>query len=363
MRIVIATGGTGGHIYPALSLAKAMKEEDPATEFLFIGSTNRMEATEIPNAGYAYEGIDVVGMNGSLLSKVKAFYLLKKAEKKCKLILQTFKPDVVIGFGNYISVPVLWAANSLNIPTMIHEQNSYAGKANKMLAKSVNAVVGCYEENLNQFPPQKTKILGNPRATEAAKINKDKSILKKVGCSDELPLVVIVMGSLGSESVNKVLKEACRLMVGKDYQALVVTGKKGYDDFIQSFSSTERIHVVPYIDGIEVMCLADLVVVRGGATTSAEITALGLPSIIIPSPYVPNNHQVMNALALQNKNAAIMIEEKDLNAKILVNKIDEVLSNKELQQEMSRQAKQLGKPNASPDMIQWILDLVGGRNE
>ncbi|SJZ98548.1 undecaprenyldiphospho-muramoylpentapeptide beta-N-acetylglucosaminyltransferase [Anaerorhabdus furcosa] len=363
MRIVIATGGTGGHIYPALSLAKAIKEEDPSAEFLFIGSTNRMEATEIPNAGYKYQGIDVIGMNGSILSKIKAFYLLKKAEKKCKTILETAKPDIVIGFGNYISVPVCWAAKSLGIPVMLHEQNSYAGKANKMLAKSADAVVGCYEENLSQFPSQKTRILGNPRASEAAKMIQDKTILKKYGLVDNLPLVVIVMGSLGSESVNKVLKQASKRMDGKNYQALVVTGKKGYDEFIESCKSTGHVHIVPYIEGIEVMCLASLVVVRGGATTSAEITALGLPSIIIPSPYVPNNHQVMNALALQNKNAAIMIEEKDLTAENLVEKIDEILSNEALQKEMSLHAKELGKPNASHDMMEWIKDLVGDRNE
>lgn len=363
MRIVIATGGSGGHIYPALSLAKAMKEKDPSTEFLFIGSNNRMEATEVPNAGYAFKGIDVMGMNGSILSKIKAFYLLQKAEKKCRIILESFKPNVVIGFGNYISVPVLWAAKSLHIPTMIHEQNSFAGKANKMLAKSVDAIVGCYEENLEQFPKQKTRILGNPRASEASRIVPNKAILKEYGCDENLPLVVIVMGSLGSESVNKILMEACQYMDNKSYQALVVTGKKGYDDFISTVRSKGHVHIVPYIKGIEVMCLADLVVVRGGATTSAEITALGLPSIIIPSPYVPNNHQVKNALALQNKNAAIMIEEKDLTANVLVSKIDEVLLDEELQTQMSKQAKALGKPNASRDMIQWILDLIGGHNE
>ncbi len=359
MRIVIATGGTGGHIYPALSLAKAIKEEDSSSEFLFIGSTNRMEATEIPNAGYAYKGIDVIGMNGSILSKIKAFYLLKRAEQECKKILIDFKPNIVIGFGNYISVPVLWAASSLHIPTMIHEQNSFAGKANKMLAKSVDAVVGCYEENLNQFPQSKTKILGNPRASEAAKVQKDKSLLAKYNLSDNVPLVVIVMGSLGSESVNEVLKEACGYMQNKEYQALIVTGKKGYDSFTKSVTSTANVHVVPYIEGIEMMSLADLVVVRGGATTSAEITALGLPSIIIPSPYVPNNHQVLNALALQNKNAAIMIEEKDLTATKLVEQIQEIISNPKLQNEMAKEAKNLGRPHASQDMIRWIKNLVG----
>lgn len=360
MRVLIATGGTGGHIYPALSLAKALKEENETNEFCFIGSTNRMEATEIPQAGYAYRGIDVIGMNGSILAKLKSLWLMKMAEKECKNIIKEFKPDIVIGFGNYISVPVLLAAHNMHIPTMIHEQNSYAGKANKILARVADAIVGCYEENLEQFPKEKTRILGNPRASEAAKIVADKKIIRDLGFSEDKPFVVLVMGSLGSESVNNVLKEASKKMMNKPYQALIVTGKKGYDDFLKNASESENVKIVPYIDGLVTMALADLVIVRGGATTSAEITAMGIPSIIIPSPYVPNNHQVKNALALQNKNAAIMLEEKDCTVDSLIEKMDLILSDKDLQESMKKQAKQMGRPNASKDIIQWIHDLVGG---
>ncbi|MEG2330493.1 undecaprenyldiphospho-muramoylpentapeptide beta-N-acetylglucosaminyltransferase [Anaerorhabdus sp.] len=362
MRVLIATGGTGGHIYPALSLAKALKEENSANEFYFIGSKNRMEATEIPQAGYAYQGIDVIGMNGSIFSKLKSLWLLKKAEKECKEIIKKFNPDIVIGFGNYISVPVLLAAHALHIPTMIHEQNSYAGKANKMLANVADAIVGCYEENMEQFPKNKTRILGNPRASEAAKITVNNQIMKDLGFDPEKPFVVLVMGSLGSETVNNVLKQASKKMNQKAYQVLIVTGRKCYDDFIQDATESENVKIVSYIDGLATMALADLVVVRGGATTSAEITALGIPSIIIPSPYVPNNHQVKNALSLQNKQAAIMLEEKDCTADALVDKIDFILSNSELREEMKKQAKMMGRPHASQDIIQWINDLVGGNN-
>lgn len=363
MRVLIATGGTGGHIYPALSLAKALKEEDPTNEFFFIGSKNRMEATEIPQAGYAFQGIDVIGMNGSLISKCKSLILLKQAEKECKEIIKKFKPDIVIGFGNYISVPVIMAAHSLRIPTMIHEQNSYAGKANKMLARVADAIVGCYEENLEQFPKNKTRILGNPRASEAAHIVANKQLITEVGLDDQIPFVVIVMGSLGSETVNNVLKEVSKKMVNESFQALICTGKKGYDAFIKETPACPNVKIVPYIDGLAMMAVADVVVIRGGATTSAEVTALGIPSIIIPSPYVPNNHQVKNALALENKNAAIMLEEKECTADALLDTIHCVLEDDERRNEMKKQTKLMGRPHASQDIIQWIKDLIGGANE
>lgn len=363
MRVLIATGGTGGHIYPALSLAKALKEENPNNEFYFVGSKNRMEATEIPQAGYAFQGIDVIGMNGSLVSKVKSLILLKQAEKECKEIIKQFKPDIVIGFGNYISVPVISAAHSLHIPTMIHEQNSYAGKANKMLARIADAIVGCYEENLAQFPKYKTRILGNPRASEAAKTVANKEVITEIGFNSTIPFVVIVMGSLGSDTINTVLKQMCKKMNQESFQVLIATGKRGYDEFIKDTIESPNVKIVPYIDGLAMMAVADLVVVRGGATTSAEITALGIPSIIIPSPYVPNNHQVKNALALENKQAAIMLEEKDCTATSLLEAIESVLSDQERCDEMRKQTKLMGRPHASQDIIQWIKDLIGGADE
>lgn len=363
MRIVIATGGTGGHIYPALSLADTIKKKKKNTEILFIGSNNRMESKEIPQAGYQFRGIDVIGMNGTIYSKIKALTLIKKAENECKKILKDFHPDIVIGFGNYISVPVIMAACQLKIPTMIHEQNSYAGKANKMLSKKVDAIVGSYKENLKQFPLKKTRILGNPRASEASVIEKDEKFIKSFDLSPDLPLAIFVMGSLGSTSVNQILKLVCEKMNGKNYQAIVVTGKQGYDEFITSFQNSENVKVVPYIDGLNAMKNATVVVARGGATTSAEITAMGIPAILIPSPYVPNNHQVCNALALQNENAAIMIEEKDLTADFLIEKLEKVLYDCNLQKEMMTNAKKLAKPNASQDILQWIEQLIGDVNE
>ena len=204
MKIVIATGGTGGHIYPALSLADALLENKD-NDVLFIGSSTRMESKEIPEKGYNFKGLNVIGTNGGLTNKIKSVLLLVKARSECIKILKDYKPDVVIGFGNYISVPVILAAKKLGIKTMIHEQNSVAGKANVFLSRFVDGIIGSYNENLNQFDNSKTRILGNPRASESSKIDKDVNMYNELGLDENKSLVLIVMGSLGSESVNKVL--------------------------------------------------------------------------------------------------------------------------------------------------------------
>lgn len=356
MKIVIATGGTGGHIYPALSLADALLENKD-NDVLFIGSSTRMESKEIPEKGYNFKGLNVIGTNGGLTNKVKSVLLLVKARSECIKILKDYKPDVVIGFGNYISVPVILAAKKLGIKTMIHEQNSVAGKANVFLSRFVDGIIGSYNENLNQFDNSKTRIFGNPRASESSKIDKDVNMYNELGLDENKSLVLIVMGSLGSESVNKVLEEYCDIVSEIDYQVLIVTGKKQFDDF--KFKGNEFIKVVPYIDGLKVMKLSDLVVMRSGATTCAEVSALGKASITIPSPYVPNNHQYINAKTLEKLNSTIVIEESNLTASLLKETIDKLMNNEELRNNMSYNALKAGKVNASEDIIKWIKELVG----
>lgn len=355
MRIIIATGGSGGHIYPALALADEIKKQMDS-EILFIGSDDKMEQVEIPNHGYAFKGIHVQGMNGGIKDKLIALYKLVKANKTCNKILDEFKPDIVIGFGNYISVSIVLAAHKKHIPTMIHEQNSYAGKANKLLGSKVDAVVGCYEENLKEFNNRHIYILGNPRASQAKDTIKDKNILKTFNLDPTVKTVVCFMGSLGSETVNKVLEEAQKLFANKTYQVIIVTGKKHYDNFNKQESN--NVKVVPYIDGLKVMAACDLCVIRAGATTSSEVCVLGLPSIMIPSPYVPNNHQYYNAKALADKNASLLLEEKNLNVDSLVNSIDMLINDDTKLKEMAFNALKLGTPNASDDIIKLMKELV-----
>ncbi len=363
MRYLIATGGTGGHIYPALALIDEIKNYDTDCSVVFMGSTSRMEAQVIVEYGYDFIGIDVDSSHQGLMQKISYLLKMGKAYSKSKAVIKEFKPDIVIGFGNYISVPVIMAAHHLKIPTMIHEQNSYAGKANRFLARYVDAIVGCYQENLEQFNKEKTRIFGNPRATVAVRTKKNHHVLTDLGLNLKQPLVVIVMGSLGSQSVNEVMKDALIDMQNKAYQVLYVTGKNHYENFTENMQFSKNIKIVDYIQGLEVMVNADLCVVRGGATTAAEITALGMPSIIIPSPYVPNNHQVRNALALQNQGASIMIEEKDLSKEIIIEKIEEILNSPILKESMKLNAKKLSKEHACEDIYAWIKKLKEKKDE
>ncbi len=357
MRYLIATGGTGGHIYPALALAEAIQKNEPSSTIVFIGDERRMESQVIPAANFKFIGLKLSGMNGGIVNKIKSLSLMMKSYRICINLLRQERPDVVIGFGNYISVPVILAAHRLKIVTMIHEQNSYAGKANRFLARHVDAVVGCYRENLTQFPKEKTQILGNPQASKAAETRKLPLLVEELGLDASNPLVVVVMGSLGSSSVNQIMKCALSQMKDKPYQTLYVTGKKHYDDFVRDTTFAKNVKVVPYIDGIQVMANADLCVVRGGATTASEICAMGMPSIIIPSPYVPNNHQYYNAKALQDVNAAVLIEEKELSTEKIIGQIDEIMSSNIRRSEMSKNALKCAQSDASTQMLKWMKKL------
>jgi len=353
MKIAIVTGGTGGHIYPALSLAEALIKDDSTNSIFFIGNEDRMEAIEIPKYGFLFYGLPSKGFNGGLTEKFKALSALFKSRKLAKEILIKEKPDVVIGFGGYVTVPVIMMAHSLGIWTMIHEQNSVVGKANKVLMRRVDAIVASYEQNLTVFPKSKTRLLGNPR-TYALKYKNHQSQLVNYGFKSNTQTLLIVMGSLGSESINAFMKSALLELQNHKIQIVYATGKKHYNEFNKGNPFKSNVRIEPYINQIDLMYEVDLMITRGGATTAAEIAVIGCPSIIIPSPYVPNNHQYYNAKALVDHQACLLIEEKDLELKSFCTTVLETLNDKEGLKQMSMNAKSIAMPNAAEDMIQWI---------
>jgi len=361
MRVCIATGGTGGHIYPAVSFARAITDQDVNAEILFIGNNDRMEAREIPSLGFRFIGLDAKGFSGSVFAKADAIVRMLKSRKKALAILKEFNPDCVVGFGGYVTVPVITAATKLHIPTILHEQNSYAGKANRVLASSVDAIVTCYQENNGQFPYAKTHLLGNPRTYELKNLTYDPELLESFGLQKDKPTVLIVMGSLGSESVNAIMIDVLESLRGEDLQIIYVTGRKHYETFIAKIDEDVNLKIVPYVDQLKLMKNIELIVCRGGATTAAEITAVGLPSIIIPSPYVPNNHQVLNAKALADNGAAMMIEEKDMSVKTLTKGILDLVGHPERLRVMGGHAKRLGKPLAAQQMVALMESIVKGK--
>ncbi len=353
-KVMIATGGTGGHIYPALAFAQILKKKYPEIEIIFIGSDNRMEKDIIPEKGYRFIGMHMSGMNGGVKAKISSAFSLLTAENDCYKLLKEEKPDACVGFGNYISVPLIIAAHRLHIPTMIHEQNSFAGKANIMLGKYCDAIVLSSNGPLKQFPSSKTRVFGNPEASIASEKKLDKEILKDYGIDPSKPYILFMMGSLGSSSVSKVIDEALP-NINRNVQILVVAGKRNEYEF--KTQSDSRIRIVPYVDGLTCLAFSTLAICRAGATTLSEIMALGTASILIPSPYVPNNHQYYNAMELASNGGAIILEEKDLNAKVLSEAINSLLRNEEKLEDIRKNALRKEYNDAANQMISWLEDL------
>ena len=355
MRVIIGAGGTGGHLYPALALVEYIKEKEPDSEFLFVGTKDRLEAQ-----GYNYVGLNVHGLVGNPIKKAIAATVFVKSIFTAKKVVKKFKPDIVIGFGGYPSASVVEAAYRLGYKTMIHEQNSIIGLTNKILIKHVDKIVCCYDRAYQNFPKEKTYKLGNPRASVITSI-KPKEIFSKYGLDKHKPLVTIVMGSLGSKSVNEKLLESLRDFEKKDYQVLYVTGKNYYEEMKNKVGKlNHNVKLVPYIDDMpSLLKNTTLIVSRAGASTMAEISAIGVPSILIPSPYVASNHQEYNARELSDRNGALMILEKDLTGEKLISTIDSVINDQTALQILTENAKKLGKPNAVEDMYQEIISMLG----
>jgi len=357
MRVIISAGGTGGHIYPALAIINKIKEHEPNSEFLYIGTHNRMEKDIIPKYNIPFKAIEIYGFNRKHLFKnFKVLKCLYKCKKECKEIIKNFNPDIVIGVGGYVTAPVILAAHKLGYKTFIHEQNSVPGATNKLLAEKVDLIGVSLKSSLNDFPSNKTIFVGNPCSEDAE--NKPAISKSKFNLSSDKKLVLFVMGSLGSNKVNNFLVKTMSLFNNKNYEILYVTGKQDYE-YISRKKFPSNVKVVPYIENMTgIMKHTDIMVTRAGATTLSEIIALKIPSILIPSPYVPNNHQYKNAMDLVQNDAAILVEEKDLKTDILVKIIDNLIDNKDKIKEMKKNLASMNVPNSSTAIYKSIKNLI-----
>lgn len=357
MKIAITAGGTGGHIFPALAIINKIKSHDKNSKFLYFGTTDRMEKDIIPEKGIPYIGIQMKGLNRkNILKNITVLKIYLAAIKKAEVELKKFKPDIVIGVGGYITAPVLVAANHLGIKTIIHEQNSIPGVSNKLLSHFVNKICVSFRESEAYFPKKKTIYTGNPRSEEILSMEKGKR--EDFGFNHKSKFIILVMGSLGSLTMTKKMKELIPSFKDKDYQVLVVTGKNYYDDY-KDVKTPTNVKIVPFYDA-KYMKDADLIITRSGASTIAEVTALLLPSIMIPSPYVTHNHQYKNAKALEDKKACKILEEKDFCKENLLSLIDECFK-KEVYNEMRKNLKEFSCPNSAEAIYKEIMRLV--RNE
>lgn len=357
MKIAITAGGTGGHIFPALAIINKIKSHDKNSKFLYFGTTDRMEKDIIPEKGIPYIGIQMKGLNrNNILKNITVLKIYLAAIKKAEVELKKFKPDIVIGVGGYITAPVLVAANHLGIKTIIHEQNSIPGVSNKLLSHFVNKICVSFKESESYFPKKKTIYTGNPRSEEILSMEKGKR--EDFGFNRKSKFIILVMGSLGSLTMTKKMKELIPSFKDKDYQVLVVTGKNYYDDY-KDVKIPTNVKIVPFYDA-KYMKDADLIITRSGASTIAEVTALLLPSIMIPSPYVTHNHQYKNAKALEDKKACKILEEKDFCKENLLSLIDDCFK-KEVYNEMRKNLKEFSCPNSAEAIYKEIMGLV--RNE
>ena len=358
MRVIISAGGTGGHIYPALAILNKIKEHEPDSEFLYIGTHNRMEKDIVPNKGIPFKSIEIYGFNRrNIFKNFKVVKCLLKSKKKCKKIIKDFNPDIVIGVGGYVTVPVISTASKLGYKTFIHEQNSIPGKANLMLAKKVDKIGISMKSTFKDFPKEKVVFTGNPCSEDA--IKKEPISKSSLGLDENKKLVLIVMGSLGASTVNEVVVKMLPKVNSDKYQIVFVTGKNDYDEIAKNVFPS-NIKVVPYIDGMSgLLKNTDLIVTRAGASTLSEIIALRVPSILIPSPYVPNNHQFINAMDLVNVGGASIIEEKNLNEDVLLNNIEELLNDNNKLFEMKKNLVNLGVDNSAEIIYNTIKEIVG----
>jgi len=362
MKIVVSGGGTGGHIYPALALIREIQKQNKDAEFLYIGTKNGLESKIVPRENIDFKAIHITGFKRKLsFENVKTVVRFLKGVKDSKKMLKEFNPDIVIGTGGYVCGPVVYAASKLGIPTIIHEQNSVPGLTNKFLSRYVNKIAICFEEAKDYFPEKKTVFTGNPRASEV--IGKD-GIQGRLsaGLSATMPVVLVFGGSRGARPINEAVVKAFADLAEKPYQVLYITGDVHYEDVkkeVELIGNPKNVVIKPFIHNMpEVLAGVDLVVSRAGATTLAEITSLGIPSILVPSPYVTNNHQEKNARSLSDHGAAELLLEKDLNNNSLVNHIDHILLNKDKLTDMRIKAKKMGVPDSALRLYSLMEELV-----
>lgn len=361
MRVLLAGGGTAGHINPAISIADTIKKNEPDSEFLFVGTKQGMESTLVPKSGYNIEFVEVSGFKRKFTHKnIVAVLRATVACVKCHSIIKKFKPDVVIGTGGYVSGPLLYIAAMMKIPTLIHEQNVFAGLTSKMLSDKVDTVCISFEESRCRFEKAKNIVLtGNPIRQELFDLTY-RQAREKLGV-DNKPLLVAFGGSLGAARLNECMAEYIKTVPEGKCNILFATGENGYEDVLKSLEGVNKkgINVVKYIYNMkEVMQGADLLVCRAGAITVSELNALGKPSLLIPSPNVTDNHQYFNAKALADNSAAIMIEEKDLNNQLFCNTVNELLENKSKLEVMSAFSKKMGIRNSNDLIYSEIKKLI-----
>jgi UDP-N-acetylglucosamine--N-acetylmuramyl-(pentapeptide) pyrophosphoryl-undecaprenol N-acetylglucosamine transferase len=361
-RIIISGGGTGGHIFPAVSIANALKALNPDTEILFVGALGRMEMEKVPAAGYKIIGLNIQGIQRKSIVKNLMFPIkLAQSVLKAIQIIKDFKPDAAVGVGGYASGPLLYAASLKGIPCLIQEQNSYAGITNKWLGKRAEKICVAFDGMDKFFPADKIIKTGNPVRKDSVDIAKKRmAALELLKLSNEKKTILITGGSLGARTLNKSIHAGLQKLIDANVQVIWQTGKTYYKTLIEELGKDyhENIVITEFLSRMDLAyAAADVIISRAGAGTIAELCIVKKPVILVPSPNVAEDHQTKNALALLHDNAALFVADRDAEEK-LVDRVLELLNDKDKQATLSKNIGALGLPNADKDIAHEVIKLI-----
>jgi UDP-N-acetylglucosamine--N-acetylmuramyl-(pentapeptide) pyrophosphoryl-undecaprenol N-acetylglucosamine transferase len=365
-RIIISGGGTGGHIFPAIAIANALKNIDPATEILFVGANGRMEMEKVPAAGYKIIGLDIQGIQRSSIWKNVMFPIkLINSVLKALKIIRDFKPDAAVGVGGYASGPLLYAASLKNIPYLIQEQNSYAGITNKWLGKNAQKICVAFDGMEQFFPAGKIIKTGNPIRKDAVNIaGKHMQALELFKLSAFKKTILITGGSLGARTLNNSILAGLDKLIAADVQIIWQTGKVYYKGIIEKLGEDHHpdIKIMEFLTRMDLAyAAADIIISRAGAGTIAELCMVKKPVILVPSPNVAEDHQTKNALALVQEDAAAFLADRDAEEK-LVDKALELLNDRDLQKKLGANIGKMAMPNADEVIAQELLKIIINNN-
>lgn len=363
-RIIVSGGGTGGHIFPALSIADAIRSKHPDAKILFVGADNRMEMQRVPDAGYEIVGLPIAGFDRkNLLKNIRVLWLILKSQRMAKRIIKKFAPHAVVGVGGYASGPTLKMAASMNIPTLIQEQNSYAGVTNKILAKRAEKICVAYDGMERFFPKEKIELTGNPvrKSLIEMRTNRNEAV-KALGLDENKKCVLIVGGSLGARSINEaVIANIETIRDNKDIQFIWQTGKLYFEEMKErcaNIGKPENLTITDFVSNMAAaLGAADLVISRAGAGSISEFALLGKAVILVPSPNVSEDHQTKNAMALVEKDAAIHIPDAKAKEEMIKTAVETVLDAQRIAT-LEKNVEKLGKPNAAEVIADEVIRLA-----
>ena len=362
MRVLISGGGTGGHVYPAIAIANAIKDKDPLVEILFVGAKGKLEMEKVPAAGYPIKGLWISGLQRKLTMRNLSFPLkLVSSLYRARKIIKDFQPDVAVGVGGYASGPILQMAAMMKIPTLIQEQNSYPGITNKILAKKVNKICVAYDGMERFFPSDKITFTGNPvrRDLYDTPINREEA-KASFGIKNDKKTVLIFGGSLGARQINESVEGAFDMIKRQsEINYIWQVGKMYFDEYSCGVvAALPNVTVLPFIERMDyAYAAADAVVCRAGALTISEIALINKPAVLVPSPHVAEDHQTKNAMALVSNNAALMVRDSEAKEQ-MISTILELLNDDKMQRNLVDNLKKMGRPNATSEIADVIFSLV-----